>query len=199
MDRWTNEGIESPPSTILTLTGHEPEGVATVPNDSFAWQDRPDRETLDRRHPTEDPSLSDQLSDSDCKIVINVLQGAAKIPNHERIRAADKYELRPDALYRRTFRDGEPSRAIVVPRRARPAILSRHHFSLADGGGHTGGETMYRQLRHHYWWAGMEKECHSFAAACEKCGGTRSQATLAIPVGSAPHTEPTVRGHPPGP
>ena len=45
---------------------------------------------------------------------------------------------------------------------------------------------MYRQLRHHYWWAGMERECHSFAAACEKCGGTRSQATMVIPVGSAP-------------
>ena len=184
--KWVNEGITSPPTTMLVLTDHIPEGVATAPSDSFAWQDRPDRETLDRRHPTEDPSLFDQLSDSDCKIIINVLQGAAKIPNHERIRAADKYELRPDALYRRTFRDGEPSRAIVVPRRVRSAILSRHHFSLADGGGHTGGETMYRQLRHHYWWAGMEKECHSFAAACEKCGGTRSQATMMIPVGSAP-------------
>jgi hypothetical protein len=120
--KWVNEGITSPPTTMLVLTDHIPEGVVTAPSDSFAWQDRPDRETLDRRHPTEDPSLSDQLSDSDCKIIINVLQGAAKIPNHERIRAADKYELRPDALYRRTFRDGEPSRAIVVPRRVRSIL-----------------------------------------------------------------------------
>ena len=51
-------------------------------------------------------------------------------------------------------------------------VLSRHHFSMADGGGHVGGETMFRQLRAHYWWAGMERECHSFAAACEKCGST---------------------------
>ena len=149
-------------------TEHEPEEVATIPDDSFAWQDRPDRALLDRRHPTEDPSLSDQLSDPDCKIIIDVLRGTTRVPHYERARASDKYELLQDALYRRTFRDGESSRAIVVPRRVRPAILSRHHFSLADGGGHTGGETMYRQLRHHYWWAGMERECHSFVAACEK-------------------------------
>jgi hypothetical protein len=99
------------------------------------------------------------------------------------VRACDKYELLEDALYRRTFKDGEPSRAIVVPLKLRPAILSRHHFSMADGGGHVGGETMFRQLRAHYWWAGMERECHSFAAACEKCGSTRSQATIPVPIG----------------
>ena len=185
---WADGGVPSRPSTVLILnTEHEPEKADhAVPDDSFAWQDRPDRAVLDRRHPTEDPSLSDQLSDPDCTIIINVLRGATRVPHHERVRATDKYELLQDALYRRTFRDGEPSRAIVVPRRVRPAILSRHHFSLADGGGHTGGETMYRQLRNHYWWAGMEGECHSFAAACEKCGGTRSQATMVIPIGSAP-------------
>ena len=32
----------------------------------------------------------------------------------------------------------------------------------------------------------MERECHSFAAACEKCGSTRSQATMSVPIGSAP-------------
>jgi len=32
----------------------------------------------------------------------------------------------------------------------------------------------------------MERECHAFVAACEKCGGTRSQATISIPIGSAP-------------
>jgi len=184
--KWANEGTPPSPPFVLALNVDEPEAAVTVPSDSFAWQDRPDKEVLDRRHPTKDPSLSDQLADPDCKIIINVLQGTAKIPHHERVRAADKYELLPDALYRRTFRDGEPSRAIVVPRRVRSAMLSRHHFSLADGGGHTGGETMYQQLRHHYWWAGMERECHSFAAACEKCGGTRSQATMVIPIGSAP-------------
>ena len=183
--KWAEGGLLSPTTLILT-TEHEPEEVATIPDDSFAWQDRPDRALLDRRHPTEDPSLSDQLSDPDCKIIIDVLRGTTRAPHYERARASDKYELLQDALYRRTFRDGEPSRAIVVPRRVRPAILSRHHFSLADGGGHTGGETMYRQLRHHYWWAGMERECHSFVAACEKCGGTRSQATMTIPIGSAP-------------
>ncbi len=45
---------------------------------------------------------------------------------------------------------------------------------------------MFRQLRAHYWWAGMERECHSIAAACEKCGSTKSQATMSVPIGSAP-------------
>jgi DNA (cytosine-5)-methyltransferase 1 len=183
LTNWTNYGEPLPPTSPL-LTVREETGE--VPADSFAWQDRPDREPLDRRAPTTDPTLADQLSDIDCRAVIDALRGSARISHHERVRACDKYELLEDALYRRTFKDGEPSRAIVVPLKLRPAILSRHHFSMADGGGHVGGETMFRQLRAHYWWAGMERECHSFAAACEKCGSTRSQATMSVPIGSAP-------------
>ena len=184
---WANHGgpLPTDPTLILTVGGEADKAPGT-PADSFAWQDRPDKEPLDRRAPTTDPTLADQLLDVDCKAIIDALRGSARTPHHERVRACDKYELLEDALYRRTFRDGEPSRAIVVPRRFRPAVLSRHHFSLADGGGHTGGETMFRQLRAHYWWAGMERECHSFAAACEKCGSTRSQATMSVPIGSAP-------------
>jgi DNA (cytosine-5)-methyltransferase 1 len=183
LTNWADYGEPLPPTSSL-LTVREETGE--VPADSFAWQDRPDRESLDRRAPTTDPTLADQLSDIDCRAVIDALRGSARISHHERVRACDKYELLEDALYRRTFKDGEPSRAIVVPLKLRPAILSRHHFSMADGGGHVGGETMFRQLRAHYWWAGMERECHSFAAACEKCGSTRSQATMSVPIGSAP-------------
>ena len=183
LTNWAYHGEPLPPASPL-LTVREETGA--VPADSFAWQDRPDKEPLDHRAPTADPKLADQLSDVDCKAVIDALQGSARTSHHERVRACDKYELLEDALYRRTFKDGEPSRAIVVPRRLRPAILARHHFSMADGGGHVGGETMFRQLRAHYWWAGMERECHSFAAACEKCGSTRSQATMSVPIGSAP-------------
>jgi len=183
LTNWADYGEPLPPTSPL-LTVREETGE--VPADSFAWQDRPDREPLDRRAPTTDPTLADQLSDIDCRVVIDALRGSARISHHERVRACDKYELLEDALYRRTFKDGEPSRAIVVPLKLRPAILSRHHFSMADGGGHVGGETMFRQLRAHYWWAGMERECHSFAAACEKCGSTRSQATMSVPIGSAP-------------
>jgi hypothetical protein len=64
-----------------------------VPADSFAWQDRPDREPLDHRAPTADPKLADQLSDVDCKAVIDALQGSARTSHHERVRACDKYEL----------------------------------------------------------------------------------------------------------
>jgi len=183
---WANFGAPLPIASLTLLSEEGTKEVPHVPTDSFAWQDRPDREALERRAPTVDPALHDQLSDPDCKAIIDALRGSARVPHHERIRACDKYELLEDALYRRTFRDGEPSRAVVVPRKLRPAVLSRHHFSLADGGGHVGGETMFRQLRAHYWWAEMEKECHSFVAACEKCGSTRSQATMVVPVGSAP-------------
>lgn len=181
LEHWEVNGAPLGPLTSPILSAD-----ATVPTDSFPWQDRVDRVSLDKRPPTSDPTMADQLSDPDCRIIINILQGNVRSPHHERVRTSDKYELLEDALYRRTFKDGEPSRAVVVPRRVRPAILSRHHFSLADGGGHTGGETMYKQLRAHYWWAGMERECHAFVAACEKCGGTRSQATMSIPIGSAP-------------
>jgi len=159
LEHWEVNGAPLGPLTSPILSAD-----ATVPTDSFPWQDRVDRVSLDKRPPTSDPTMADQLSDPDCRIIINILQGNVRSPHHERVRTSDKYELLEDALYRRTFKDGEPSRAVVVPRRVRPAILSRHHFSLADGGGHTGGETMYKQLRAHYWWAGMERECHAFVA-----------------------------------
>ena len=181
LEHWETNGTPLGPTMLPILSTD-----VTTSHDSYPWQDRTDRAPLDKRPPTSDPTLADQLSDPDCRVIINVLQGSARSPHHERVRTSDKYELLEDALYRRTFKDGEPSRAIVVPRQVRSAILSRHHFSLADGGGHTGGETMYKQLRAHYWWAGMERECHAFVAACEKCGGTRSQATMSIPIGSAP-------------
>ena len=40
-------------------------------------------------------------------------------------------------------KDGEPGLALVVPAFARAAVLSRYHYSSADGMGHSGGETLF--------------------------------------------------------
>ena len=105
----------------------------------------------------------------------------------QRTRVAEKYELRDDGLHRITVQDGEAGYTLVVPRLARAAILSKAHRSLADGAGHVGGQTMYEQLRRDYFWADMERECHAFAAGCQRCGETRSQGTI----GADLHASPT--------
>ena len=94
------------------------------------------------------------------------------MPRTARARVVDKYELLEEGLHRLVLRDGEPASVLVVPLQARAAILARYHYSLADGGGHSGGQTMYDQIRLHYFWPDMEQECHDFAAACEVCGAT---------------------------
>ena len=52
-------------------------------------------------------------------------------------------------LHRIILKDGEAGYAQAVPRQARAAILARYHYSLADGGGHAGGQTMFEQIRVH--------------------------------------------------
>jgi hypothetical protein len=45
---------------------------------------------------------------------------------------------------------------------------------------------MYDQIRVNYFWPEMERECHEFAAACETCGGSRSQGTIGAVPGKTP-------------
>ena len=112
-------------------------------------------------------------------------QGDEAVVAH-RARVEDVYELRDDGLHRRVVKDGEAGLTIVAPQHMRGAILARYHFSLIDGGSHGGGQTLYDQVRLHYFWPGMEKECHTFVSACETCGQTRSQSTIAVPQAMAP-------------
>ena len=136
--------------------------------------------------PTVTVTLDMQLKDPRLRILIETLRGSRKSSRAHRARVADKYELHDEGLHRIVLKDGEPGLALVVPAQARAAILARYHYSLADGGGHTGGQTMYDQIRLHYFWPDLERECHMFAAACETCGGTRSQGTIKVDPGSSP-------------
>ena len=45
---------------------------------------------------------------------------------------------------------------------------------------------MYDQIRLHYFWPEMERECHDFVAACHVCGATRSQGTIGADAGVSP-------------
>ena len=119
-------------------------------------------------------------------MIIHTLRGDRRYPKSTIARVRDRYELKEDALYYHTFKDGEPGYALVVPEFARASILSRFHYTLGEGSGHAGGQTMYDQIRRDYYWHGMESECHAFAAACEHCGSTRSQATIGAPAGVSP-------------
>lgn len=89
-------------------------------------------------------------------------------------------------MYRRVLKDGAPGLALEVPKGARASLLSRFHFSLGEGAGHAGGNTLYELIRRDYAWSGMKRECLAFAAACEQCGGTRSQAPIGAAAGVAP-------------
>ena len=131
-------------------------------------------------------TLEDQMRDPSVNLLIKALQDSSRVTMATRQRVKDQYTLEPDGLYRYIIKDGEPGLAQVVPRSHRAAILARYHYSLADGGGHQGGQTMYEQIQQSYYWPDMERECHAFVAACERCGETRSQGTIDVPAGISP-------------
>ena len=136
--------------------------------------------------PTVKVTLEEQLQDPRLRLVIDTLRGSRRATRSSRARLADKYELRDDGLHCLVLKGGEPGLALVVPQHLRSAILALYHYSLVDGGGHVGGQTMYDQIRSSYYWQDMERECHEFAAACERCGGTRSQGTIGAEQRSSP-------------
>ena len=129
---------------------------------------------------------AEQLRDPQVRILFDALEGSSRLPRAHRARVADRYELVDEVLHRVVLNDGEPCHAVVVPRHMRAAVLARFHYSLADGGGHSGGQTMYDQIRVGHFWADMERECHEFTAACLTCGGTRSQGTIGAEPGVSP-------------
>ena len=159
---------------------------------TYSWQERTGATMddlpapIDWTEPTETVTLEHQLRDPRLKLLHRALTGDKRLPRAQRVRAADKYEVRIDGIYHFTIIDGDVIPTIVVPDFMRPAILARYHYSLGEGVGHASGDKMYEQMRRSYYWDGMERECDAFALACETCGGTRSQATIATPVGFAP-------------
>ena len=201
----------TPDLTVYGLFDDEPTGVSDVLENGggsdpttemadkrrgrlFDWEDctgEPE-ETLDvpRVDPTISPTaaftLQDQMEDPSVRRLIEALQGHKRVPRAYRMRVQDKYELRPEGLHRHALLDGEPGLVLVVPRRRRASLLARYHFSLIDGGGHVGGQTMYDQLRVHYFWPDMERECHAYVAACETCGATRSQGAIPVDPAASP-------------
>ena len=160
---------------------------------TFDWQDSSDRPD-DDPVPTCDPSISptvtitleEQRKDPSLALIMAALRDDPKVPRRKRERVADKYELRDDGLHRLTILDGEPSRALCVPSHLRAAILARFHYTLLDGGGHSGGQQLYDQISVNFFWPDMERECHAFTAACETCGGLRSQPTIGAHAATAP-------------
>ena len=166
--------------------------TATSPR-TFSWQDRGAAEEGDPmpvvegvEEPTATLTLDEQLRDPKLRLIISTMKGDRRTPKRTQDRLADGYELLPDALYYHVVKNNQPGYALVVPSFMRGSILSRYHFSLGDGAGHSGGETLYEQVSRDYYWPGMKDECEAFVAACEHCGGTRSQATIGAPAGIAP-------------
>ena len=105
----------------------------------FQWQDRGEDEENDpvpfvdsEMEPVAHLSLEDQLRDPELRFVIEILNGERHASRRSQRRLIDNYELKPDALYHRVVKDGEPGLALVVPAFARASILSRYHFSLCD-------------------------------------------------------------------
>ena len=187
-----------PEMSLTTLTVEPDEtGIGgpppvTSPHRTFQWQEG-QMNTPDARpiaecdfEPTAVIALQEQLRDPRLRMIVHALRGDRRYPKSTVARLSDRYELKDDALYYHTIKDGEPGYALVVPEFARASILSRFHFSLGEGAGHAGGQTMYDQIRRDYYWYGMESECHAFAAACEHCGSTRSQANIGAPPGVSP-------------
>ena len=123
--------------------------------------------------PTATLTLDEQLRDPKLRLIISTMKGDRRTPKRTQDRLADGYELLPDALYYHVVKNNQPGYALVVPSFMRGSILSRYHFSLGDGAGHSGGETLYEQVSRDYYWPGMKDECEAFVAACEHCGGTR--------------------------
>ena len=192
-------GTPPMPETSLTTltvetdeTGAEVAPTTTSPHRTFQWQeghiDAPASRPIAECdfEPTAMIALPEQLRDPRLRMIVHALRGDRRHPKSTVARLSDRYELKDDALYYHTIKDGEPGYALVVPEFARASILSRFHFSLGEGAGHAGGQTMYDQIRRDYYWYGMETECHAFAAACEHCGSTRSQANIGAPAGVSP-------------
>ena len=159
----------------------------------FQWQDRGEDEENDpvpfvdsEMEPVAHLSLEDQLRDPELRFVIEILNGERHASRRSQRRLIDNYELKPDALYHRVVKDGEPGLALVVPAFARASILSRYHFSLCDGVGHSGENALYQQVQRDYYWNGMKEECAAFVNACEHCGSTRSQPTIGVSAGVPP-------------
>ena len=160
---------------------------------TFSWQDRESREDSDSVpviedivEPTMTLTLEEQMRDPKLRLIISALKGDRRTPKRTYDRLSDGYELLPDALYYHVVKNHQPGYALVVPSFMRGSILSRYHYSLGDGAGHSGGETLFEQVSRDYYWPGMRDECEAFVAACEHCGGTRSQATIGAPAGVAP-------------
>ena len=168
------------------------DGVATHPR-VFQWQERGDTPDTDpvpvvdsTVEPTAPIDLAAQLRDPALRFVIDALRGDRRLAKRHMGRLQDNYELKPDALYHHVIKDGEPGLALVVPAYARGSILSRYHFSLGDGAGHSGEQTLYEQVSRDYFWTGMRAECDAFTGACEHCGTTRSQTPIGATAGVPP-------------
>ena len=197
---WSSTGygqrIPSPTSTLEVTSFNSIFSVNTTnlneeePEDpvrNYPWQDGAH---VDKDAPPIDPTdkitIEQQRKDPKLRVLIEALEDHPHIPKTTKQKTAEKYELQPDALYRIVLTDGEASPVLVVPRHARAAILALHHYTLTDGGGHVGGQTMYDQIRLSYYWPDMERECHAFVAACEICGQTRSQGVIGASLAAAP-------------
>ena len=194
--------MPSPGSPLIASLGMEDSEawIYAEANDprNYHWQEASDSAGTESKVPApefETPpmvtlSLEHQLQDPGLRMQIQALSGERRVAKAILASLRDSYELLEDGLYRIVFQaDGEIGRAFVVPILARAAVLARYHYSLADGGGHSGGKRMYDQIKVDFYWDGMERECHAFVGACEHCGGTRSQATFDIPPGLAPTPE----------
>ena len=170
---------------------------ATEQNPEFPWEHPPHglpestggngAEQWDpSKLPTAPITRQEQVRDPDIRLLVDCIQGDRRVSKAKRARVCDKYELKDDALYRRTIMDGEPARTLVVPNHMRAAKLALAHYSLGMNSGHAGGQNLYESLALNYYWPGMERECHVFADACEHCGGTKSRPTIGAPSATAP-------------
>ena len=174
-------------SVFSVNTTNLDENESEDPARDYSWQDGAHiEENAPPIDPTDKITIEQQRKDPRLRVLIEALEDHPHLPKTTKQKTAEKYELQPDALYRIVLTEGEASTVLVVPRHARAAILALHHYTLTDGGGHVGGQTMYDQIRLSYYWPDMERECHAFVAACEVCGQTRSQGVIGASLAAAP-------------
>ena len=155
------------------------------PVKGYAWQSHHNSSrpllTFD---PTGSIDAASQRADPSIALMLRTLQSG---PSSIRTRILDRYELVNGVVYRRVIKDGEIGRAILVPEHARPAVLALSHYSHATGAGHgAGGKRLYEVIKDHYFWPGMEQECHEFVRACKICASRKSSPSQGAPAGAAP-------------
>ena len=126
-----------------------------IPQPHISQDDTPMPKSLtaDQR----DPLLQMQKTDPFCKCISKRLLNG-KAPHHE----VDTFTHVKGLLYKHVSDAGKQFVTLVIPKSWKFTILVEAHDKLR----HQGNNHMYCQIKHQYYWKGMNKDIRKYIANC---------------------------------